>query len=357
LILAPLAVSKQTQREGKKFGIPVTVARDQSQIVNGINVTNYEILHKFEASKFAGIVLDESSILKSFTGAIRNQIIQAFSNTPYRLACTATPSPNDFMELGNHSEFLGVRSRTAMLATYFTHDGGETSKWRLKRHAEKDYWRDIASWAVMLEKPSDLGYSDKGYDLLPIERTYHTIATKAQKGVLFARAARTLSERREAKAVSVDSRIELARQLVENDSKQQWLLWGNLNAEATAAANAIGAVEVAGSDTPEYKEDAFLGFASGKYKDLVTKYKIGGFGMNWQNCARMLHLSLTDSYESMHQGESRCRRFGQTQQVQSHILITDRDGEVVKNMERKQKQAQGMREAIVEAIKESRTQL
>lgn len=215
LILAPLAVSKQTKREGVKFGIKVNICRSQSDVISGINITNYEMLHKFKASKFVGIVLDESSIIKSFTGKFRNQLIELFESTPYKLCCTATPSPNDYMELGNHAEFLGVMTRTEMLSMFFVHDGGETSKWRLKGHAESEFWKWLCSWAVYMRKPSDLGYDDNGF-VLPELKTHEIILDSDYKigSGFFGRKAITLSDRREARKKSLNSRIEKIASLI-----------------------------------------------------------------------------------------------------------------------------------------------
>lgn len=352
LILAPLAVSRQTIGEGDKFGYEVTLAREQADIRAGINITNYEMLHKFDARAFSGVVLDESSILKSYSGATRNSIIASFGATPYRLACTATPAPNDFMELGNHSEFLGVMDRTGMLATFFNHDGGETSKWKIKGHAEKPFWRWMSSWAVMVSKPSDLLYSDEGYQLPELRRHYHTVHTDAQDGFLFPVEAESLSERREARTESLDKRLDKLADITKK--RGQWLVWGDLNAETEGAARVVAdAVEVSGSDTPEHKETSMLGFAAGKVRALVTKPKIGGFGMNWQNCHQMAFMALSDSYESTYQAERRCWRFGQQQPVDVHVLMTDRDASVVRNVERKRKQADEMTAAMVAAMKEA----
>ncbi len=352
LILAPLAVSKQTQREGERFGYAVTIARHQSDVC-GVSITNYEMLDHFVGGQFGGVVLDESSILKSYSGATRNAIIEAFGATPFRLACTATPSPNDYMELGNHSEFLGAMSRAGMLATFFNHDGGETSKWRIKGHAEKAFWRWVSSWAVMIARPSDIGYSDLGFTLPELRRHHHAVESEAQDGFLFPVEASSLSERRESRRESLDARVERAVELVSADS-DQWLIWGELNAETDAAESAItGAVQVSGSDPDEHKEKSMLGFADGSVPILVTKPKIGGFGMNWQQCHQMIFLGLTDSYESTYQAERRCWRYGQQKPVDVHILTTDRDAAIIRNIERKRKQAEEMTEQMVQAVKEA----
>jgi hypothetical protein len=353
LILAPLAVSLQTQAEGKKFGYDVTVCREQSDVnFSGINITNYEMLHKFDPKVFSGIVLDESSILKSYTGATRNQIIESFGRTPYRLASTATPSPNDYMELGNHAEFLGVMSRTGMLATFFNHDGGETSKWRLKGHAVKPFWDWVATWASVGRKPSDLGdFSDDGYELLPIRRHIHTVETEAQEGVLFPVAAESMNERRGARRISIEKRVELLAGLV-NPTDDQWLIWADLNAEAEAAAREIvQAVEVKGPDKTSHKEACMMDFATGALKRLVTKPKIAGFGMNWQRCHKMSFLGLSDSWESRYQAERRCWRYGQEHPVDVYIIVSDRDDNVIRNQQRKADQADEMASVMVDAVR------
>jgi hypothetical protein len=255
LILAPLAVAGQTIREGEKFGIEATYARDQSQVKGHITVANYEMLERFDPSHFAGVVLDESSILKSYDGATRTAIIEAFQQTPFRLACTATPAPNDYMELGNHAEFLGVMSRVEMLAMFFVHDGGETQKWRLKGHAESEYWKWLCSWAVMIRKPSDLGYPDNAF-VLP-ELVMNEVTVKIDEpgtGQLFPMMAQTLQERLQARRDTLTERVAARRRDRECDD-EPFLLWCNLNEESAQLAKAIpGAVQVTGSDSNEAKE-------------------------------------------------------------------------------------------------------
>lgn len=279
LIIAPLAVSAQTQREGQKFGIAVNICSSQSDATNtAVNITNYEKLDKFISSEFEAIVLDESSIIKSFSGKIRNQIMGMFAMTPYKLACTATPAPNDYMELGNHSEFLGVMTRAEMLAMYFVHDGGETSKWRLKGHAQDLFWKWLSSWCVVMDDPKKLGYKCDGYDLPALN--VHEIVVDAEYAE---NVAMTLTERREARKESLDARCYAAAELV-NSSEETWLCWCDLNAEAEKLRSTIyGSVNVQGSDTAEYKSKSMLDFASGNIKCLITKPKIAGYGMNWQN--------------------------------------------------------------------------
>lgn len=347
LILTPLAVSAQTVAEGAKFGVPVTLCESGADVRAGINVTNYEKLSKFKECSFSGVVLDESSILKSFTGKIRSQIIDFFCRTPFRLACTATPAPNDFMELGNHAEFLGIMSYAEMLAMFFVHDGGQTSKWRLKGHAQDVFWRWMGSWAVVLDSPATLGYDAGGYALPKLR--VHQITADGTKPVL---ETMSLAQRRQARKETLTVRCTAAAELV-NSSDEQWLVWCDLNAESEELARLIsGAVEVKGSDALEHRSRAMMGFSMGLVKCLVTKPSIGGFGMNWQQCHNMIFVGLSDSYEQYYQAVRRCWRFGQTCPVDVHIVISSREGCVKENIERKHADCQKMRNAMVAQTKE-----
>lgn len=363
LILAPLAVAQQTRREGEKFGIAVTVCRSQADVQPGINIANYEMLPHFTASAFAGVVLDESSILKSYDGKTRTAIIEAFSQTPYRLACTATPAPNDHMELGNHAEFLGIMSRTEMLAMFFTHDGGDTSKWRLKGHAESLFWKWVCSWAVMLRKPSDLGYSDDGFDLPPlhyhqltVDVTHQDQASEGAQMYLMPVEALSLIDRRNARKLSLVDRVAAAAELI-NASDEAWIVWCNLNAESEQLTKAIaGAVQVTGSDSQEHKERAMLDFASGAIRVLVTKPSICGFGMNWQHCHNEAFVGLSDSFEEMDQAIHRCHRYGQTEAVDVYIITSELEGAVVRNIQRKREDHEKMTDAMLEQMKDLNTE-
>lgn len=349
LILAPLAVAGQTEREGARFGIEAKYARHQSDTDCRIVIANYEMLHNFDASAFTGIVLDESSILKSFDGKTRNQIIDAFAKTQFKLACTATPAPNDYMELGNHAEFLGTMTRTEMLAMFFVHDGGETSQWRLKGHAEIEYWKWLTSWAVMLRKPSDLGYSDEGF-ALP-EMVMHQVEVRVDEpttGFLFPVEAQTLQERLQARRDTIGDRVAHAASLV-NSTDKPFLVWCNLNSESDALCKAIpDAVEVSGGDSNEAKEKAMLGFTNGSIRVLVTKPSIAGFGMNWQHCANMAFVGLSDSYEQFYQAVRRCWRFGQKESVNVYVIAAETEGAVVANIKRKERDAEKMAESMIE---------
>lgn len=348
LIIAPLAVSAQTQREGEKFGVAVRICAEQSDVTSdAVNITNYEKLDNFTASEFEAVVLDESSIIKSFTGKIRNQIISAFAHTPYKLACTATPAPNDYMELGNHSEFLGVMTRAEMLAMYFVHDGGQTSKWRLKGHASELFWEWLASWCVVVDDPKELGYDVSGYDLPGLN--IHEIIVGGETA---ANETMSLTERREARRQSLPERCAAAAGLV-NNSDDIWLCWCDLNSEAEELHRLIGgSVNVQGSDSAEYKSSTMLDFAAGKLKCLVTKPKIAGYGMNWQNCHKMIFVGLSDSFEAYYQAVRRCWRFGQAHDVDVYIIISAREGAVKENIERKEAENEIMKKHLIGLTKD-----
>jgi len=351
LILAPLAVSKQTQREGDKFGITVHICETQEDVKNGINITNYEKLHKFDAGSFAGIVLDESSILKSYTGKFRNYIIESFQKTPYKLACTATPAPNDFMELGNHAEFLNVLSRSEMLSLFFINDTANVGTWRLKGHGEDKFWKWLCSWAVMLSKPSELGFDDNGFILPELNIIEHVIEFgKPLEGCLFPQKAETLQERRQARRESIDEKVSKIREIITQD--ESWLIWCDLNNESETISKEINATEITGSQSNEDKESRMLGFSSGNHRIICTKPKIAGFGMNWQHCNNVIFAGLSDSYEAFYQAIRRCWRFGQKSRVNCHIITTDIEGNIVENIKRKEADALRMRKEMIEHMQD-----
>lgn len=352
LIIAPLAVVKQTQKEGIKFGIEVNVCREQEDVIDGINITNYEIINHFDASSFGCVILDESSILKSFTSATRNELIDRFVATPYKLCCTASPSPNDHSELANHAEFLGIMSRTEMLATYFIHDGSDTSKWRLKGYGEKRFWEWVATWAVCVRNPADLGYSNEGYDLPKLNLIEHIVESETKDYELVPKLAETLSERREARKESIENRVEVARQLVEGNN-DTWLVWCDYNAESSALHKAIkDSVEVAGADNPERKAQVAMDFAEGKIKALVSKCSIYGFGMNFQTTHQMIFCGISDSFESFYQAIRRCWRYGQEHDVNVHIIISQKEKNVLDNIKRKQRQMEEMQSNMIALMKD-----
>jgi len=350
LIFAPLAVSLQHIREAGKFGLSARIVKDQSEVGAGVNVTNYQKIGHFDLAEFGGVCLDESSILKSVDGHYRTRLIEECASIPFRLAATATPAPNDFMELGNHAEFLGVMSYTDMLATFFIHDGGDTQKWRLKGHAENEFWKWMASWAVMLRKPSDLGYPNDGYDLPPLVQNQHVVgvdyAPSLDTGLLFPMEARSLSERISARRDTVAERVAMAAKITPSDRPFVW--WCNLNGEAEALARQIpDAVNLTGSDTDDVKERKLLDFTEGRIRVLVTKASLTGFGMNWQHCCDTGFVGLNDSFEQVFQAVRRFWRFGQTKPVNVHFIAAETEGAVVANLKRKEADAERMAASMV----------
>lgn len=347
LILTPLAVAKQTQNEGAKFGINTTICRCQGDVNSGINIANYDILHKFNLNEFVGIVLDESSCLKDFTSKTKIEIIEGFKNTKYKLACSATPSPNDHMELGNHSEFLNVMSRTEMLAMYFVHNGGSTSEWRLKGHAVNKFWKWVSEWAVMIDNPNDLGYKDKIFELPKLNIHEVIVKTKDHNNELIPHVALTLNERREARKESIEERLEAVKDLVYG-TEEQWLIWCDYNYEADALREVLpNSVEVRGSDTSEFKEENLLAFAEGKIERLITKPSIASMGLNYQSCNNMIFFGLSDSYEKFYQAIKRCHRFGQTKEVNVYVVIGEKEIAVLNNIKKKQEDAETMKREMI----------
>ncbi len=351
LILAPLAVSQQTKNEGKKFDIECSIITNNNEITNGINIINYEKLHKIDTSKFIGVVLDESSILKSFTGKIKQDIVERFRYTPFKLACTATPSPNDFMEIGNHCEFLDIMSRVEMLSMFFINDANNTKTWKIKGHAENEFWKFIGSWAVMFNKPENIGFNGNNFILPKLNINTFLLKSENTDDRLFIMPAEGLKEVRQANKKSLNDRIKKTVELVKDD--KQYLIWCNYNDEGKILKKLIpNSVEVAGSDTPEHKEKAMLDFSQGKIKVLITKQKIAGFGMNWQNCNNMIFCGISFSYEGFYQAIRRCWRFGQKNDVNVNIILSEKEMSVLKNIERKQKQHQKMSENIINNTKQ-----
>lgn len=357
LILAPLAVATQTKVEGVKCGIRVHIVRDQSECVNGLNITNYEMLQHFDASYFCAVVLDESSIIKHKDGKTRQMIQDMFENTKYKLCCTATPAPNDFMELGTHAQFLGVMKQTEMLATFFVHDGGETQSWRLKGHAEKKFFEWVAGWACCFRRPQDLGYIEDGYNLPDLrvhEITVSSDSTELIDGqiMMFAPVGKTLMERRSARRNSLAARVEKAAEIA-NATTEQVLVWCDLNSESKALTQSIdGAVEVEGSMPLDQKEAGIIGFLNGDKRVLVSKPSIAGFGINAQNAHIEIFVGLSDSFEAYYQAVRRCWRFGQNQPVDVYIIISDAEGAVKQNIERKQHDAEKMTDELIGFTKE-----
>jgi len=390
LIVAPLAVNRQTVKEASKLdmvehgisyydmddpvgakpgiekdafsrmeviekydrNVSIYNSRDGSMNKGGITITNYEQIHKFNPDDFQAIVLDESSILKSYSGKYRQDLTEFAKMIPYRLCCTATPSPNDLIELINHSEFLGVMTGKEVIAMYFKQDGNTTHQWRLKNHAVKDFWEWMASWSVAAQFPSDLGFKNGDFILPEKEIIEHGIRQKkGADGFLFPMPGKTLAEERANRKSSMDERIEKIKEIIAGDPDEQWLIWCQLNQESAAIAKAVNAVEVKGSDSVDHKESSLIGFSNGEVKRLVTKPSIAGFGLNWQNCARVIFFGLDHSYEGYYQAVRRVWRFGQKRKVQIHIIEADTDGPIVDNLRRKEKQWETLMEEITKHMR------
>lgn len=328
LILAPLAIIEQTKNEARKFGIELDV----------FDITNYEQLKNIDTYQYSGIVLDESSILKGKDGKMSSLIIETFKATPYKLCCTATPSPNDHMELGQHSEFLGGMSYLEMLAMYFVHDGGETSKWRLRKHAKDAFWQYVSGWSIAIDKPDSLGFCSEGYELPEIEYIEHIIKVENLSDNLFGDVAVSATDLHKDLNRSFDQRIEKTLELV-NSNDNQWIVWGLKNAETDALAKLLpDSINVQGSNLPEYKAKYLNGFANNDFKTLITKTSIASFGMNYQQCNQMVFMSYDFKFEAFYQAVRRCYRFGQANKVTVHILIPESQLNVRQTILEKEKQ-------------------
>lgn len=338
LILAPLAVTGQTINEGKKFGIEVNYTDSNSPV----HIINYEQLQNINASNYGAVALDESSILKNFTGKYRNLIIDTFLKTKYKLACTATPSPNDPEELGNHAEFLGIMSRTEMLATYFIHDGGNTSKWRLKKHAQDKFWEFICSFSLVISKPSDVGFSDEGYVLPKLNFVERQITTEAKEGLLFNTGNISSTDFHNEVRLTSSKRLKEVIDIV-NNSNESFIIWVEQNAEGDYLGKMIpDSIQVSGSSADEYKKDKLLGFANNEFRVLITKPKIASFGMNYQNCHNQIFASPDHSFEKIYQAIRRSLRFGQMNDVNVWLITTDTMENVLHSFNRKQSQHEQM---------------
>lgn len=349
LILAPLSVSGQTIGEGEKFGINVC---KYSGTNRPIQITNYEQLDNIDCSIFSGIVLDESSILKNFEGATKKLILDKFSKTPYKLACTATPSPNDPMELGNHAEFLDVMSRNEMLAMYFVHDGGETSKWRLKGHATKLFYQFVGSWSIMLNNPSDIGFDMKGYDLPALNIIERQIITpKRENGSLFNDAIISATNFNAELRLTKKERLNEVVKIINDNPNENFIIWIKQNEEGEMLRKLLPeAIEVKGSDSNEWKENHLLGFAQNKFRILISKTKIASFGMNYQNCRNQIFASLDFSFEGLYQAIRRSYRFGQKNEVNIYLITTDTMNNVNQAIQTKQKQFEIMQHEMSKAV-------
>jgi DNA modification methylase len=350
LIVAPLTVNEQTIREGKKLNLEVRNVRDRSEIESGINITNYEMISHFIGADLNGIILDESSILKSVDGATKKILLEHFTDVPFRLCCTATPCPNDIAEIANHSEFLGIMKRQEMLASFFVHD---EDGWRLRGHAVKPFYRWLASWAMAIKSPADLGY-DASMFVLP-ELLIHDVivpTTWRRDGRLFAGGLQGIGDRVKIRKQSVKDRVAEAARIA-TESKGQVIIWCGLNDEAVSVCRSIPESEnLQGNDSHDRKKDVIGRFLSGELKILVTKGRIAGFGMNFQCAHTMIFMGLGDSYEMYYQCIRREYRFGQKNPVDVYIVVTDHELEIVENVRRKEVEAETLSREIVSAAKE-----
>lgn len=344
LILAPLAVSHQFVREAAKLGVPITVCSEQSDVRPGVNVTNYQKIHKFDPASFGGVALDEASILKSLDGSTRTILTEAFAKTSFKLAATATPAPNDHTELGGQSEFLGIMPHAEMLASFFTRDGGSTQDWRLKGHARTVFWKWVASWGALVNMPSDIGCSDVGYILPSLRYHEHIVpgdfADANAAGQLFPSAVETLIEQRAARRGTLAKRVALSAEIA-NGTDEQVICWCDLNSESEALTRAInGAVEVTGSQSDEDKVAAIESFISGKSRVLVSKPSCCGFGLNLEFATTVVFCGVTHSFEAFFQVVRRSHRYGVKKAVDVHVVSSELEGRVVDNLKRKARDAE-----------------
>jgi hypothetical protein len=359
LILAPLAVAAQTVREAAAIGITVRYVHDDAEacrLLDGdchIVITNYDRLHKIDPARFSAVVLDESSILKAYSGTTKRALVAAFAQTPYRLCCTATPAPNDIEELCNHADFLGVMSPAEMRSTFFIADSrGEFMRYRLKGHARQAFYDWLASWAIAYRTPADLGFDGSAYELPELRITDHIIETGwAAEGELFTPRLEGVTQRAQVRRDTLGARVAATVGLIAAEPGEQWIAWCGMNAEADAITAAVpGAVNVQGSDDPDVKAERLLDFAEGRLRVLVTKPSLAGFGLNFQSCSRMAFCGLSDSYELYFQAIRRCWRFGQKQPVDVHIVLADAERVIAENVRAKERAATELNSGLVAAI-------
>lgn len=361
LLLTPLAVAEQTVREARKFGVPdVAHVQDGAQVAGaGVWVTNYERLHHFDPAAFGGVVLDESSILKNVDGRMRGRLCDSFTDTPYRLACTATPAPNDHTELGNHSEFLGLMDEAIMRARWFVNDLGDpVSPWRLKGHAEDDFWRWVASWARCIGKPSDMGaYNDSGYNLPPMRlhqvRVDVDLADGRGDGMLFRVPDLSATSVHVEKRKTAESRAETVAEIIAGEPSEPWVVWCETDYEQDALASRLaGCIDVRGSMTPEEKARRLLRFTD-HGGVMLTKPKIAGMGLNWQHCARVAFVGGSYSYEAFYQAVRRCWRFGQTRPVDVHVVMATTEAAMWTAINRKSDGHEAMKRKMFDASRKA----
>ena len=355
LILTPLAVARQIETEGKKFGYECRVVRDQSQVSAGINICNYDRLDKLDTATFGAVSLDESSVLRSYTGATTRALIAAFKDTRFKLCCTATPAPNDHMELGQHAEFVGVMPSNEMLMRWFVSDQTQMGRYRLKSHGEGNFWDWMATWARCAETPADLGYDGSRFVLPELKVIRHRAAgdVRAPAGVLFMQEL-SATNIHDVKRQTAEARADAVAELVENEPDESWLIWVDTDYEADAVMRRLSdAIEVRGSQTPEQKEAGLMGFLTNG-KPLVTKPGIAGMGLNYQHCARQAFIGRSFSYEAWYQAVRRCWRFGQKRPVHVHLIVAEGEDQIGRVIDRKAGDHAKMKRAMADAMKRSR---
>lgn len=350
LIFTPLGVTGQFVDEGHRLGVDVTIVRSQADVVGQISVTNYERLHLFDMSQFGCVVIDESSCLKDHESKTRAALTEACRDVPFRLACTATPSPNDVAELANHAEFLGLMSRTEMLATWFVHD--ETG-WRLRGHAREPFYRWLASWAMTMKRPSDLGYPDDGYELPPLE--IHPVIVETdwvRPGQLFATSLKGITDRAQVRKATLADRVRAAVDLVRSEPDEPWVLWAGLNAEQDALAAALGdsCVSIDGRTSEADRDRLYPMWRSGERRVLVSKGAVYGWGMNWQHCARTAFVGLSDSFEAYHQIIRRFWRYGQVRPVHAYVVLSEPEEAIYANVKRKEREFEEMTDELIRHV-------
>ena len=362
LITAPLAVAHQTIAEAALMGVRVAYVRTEAEALSlpdaRICITNYDRIGAFGGDAWAGVVLDESSILKAYTGATKQALLATFARTPYRLACTATPAPNDYLELGNHAEFLGVMPSNEMLMRWFINDTMVAGGYRLKGHAARDFWEWVASWAACVSRPSDLGYDDAGYALPDLDVRQHTVAADVERliattGTFVAATAVSATGLWKDKRETAPARCAVAVDLVAAEPDEPWILWCSTDAEADLLKRALPpalTVEVRGSDAADAKEAKLTAFTTGKARYIITKPRIAGFGLNWQHCARMAFVGITYSFEYLYQALRRCYRFGQERPVVAHLIVAETEANVLATIQAKQDAHRAMQSQMRQAM-------
>lgn len=367
LMLAPLGVTGQHKTESARFGFDATIAREADQVRPGLNLCNYERLHLFDPSHFGGLILDESSVIKNFSGVTTRRLMEFGSHIPFRLACTATPAPNDHMELGQHCQFLGVMRSSEMLSRWFLADQSEMGRYRLKRHAVNSFWNWVSSWARCAERPSDLGGDDTGYILPPLNLHRHIVKTDITsdagddngQGRLFRIPSASATSIHTEKRKTADDRAARIAEIVRAEPGEPWIIWVDTDYDAAALKLQLPeAAEVHGRMTPEQKEAGLADFSEGRTRILITKSSIAGFGLNWQHCARVAFMGLSYSYEAFYQSVRRCWRYGQTRAVEVHVACAETEEAIWQAVSRKRDDHDAMkvhmRAAMARAQQETR---